>query len=147
MREGLHLVPRIYQLHPISVHFPIVLLTLGLAAFVFLKVFKRPAWLEEAVSWCLWLGTAGAWVAVLLGLVAADKAPHVPAAWETLADHKVRGIATGVAFTFLSLWRLFSRGRKDWLFMILWFWAFGLLVYTGLYGGALVYDFGMGVVR
>src|SRR3954466_15249515 len=98
------LMPKIYQLHPVTVHFPIVLLTLGLAAFAWLKIFRRPAWLEEAVSWCLWLGTAGAWGAVLLGLLAEDKAPHVPAAWDVLADHKSLGIWTGVVFTFLSLW-------------------------------------------
>ena len=86
-------------------------------------------------------------MAVLLGLLAEDEAPHVPAAWDVLADHKALGISTAGAFTFLSLWRIFSPRKGELVFLLLWVAAAGLLTVTGEYGGWLVYHFGMGLVK
>jgi uncharacterized membrane protein len=148
MHEGLHILPEPFLWHPVAVHFPLALLTLGWAAAWSTKLIRStPAWVTEAVSWCLWLGTLGAWAAVLLGLLAEDLAPHVPSAWEVLADHKSLGIWTALSFTFLSLWRLFSRDKQVWVFLLLWTGAAGLLIATGMHGGWLVYHFGMGVLK
>jgi uncharacterized membrane protein len=140
-------LPKIFQLHPLVVHFPIVLLVVGLFGLIWLRLFKRPEWLEPAVSWCLWLGAAFSWISVVLGLVAEDQAPHVPKAWDVLADHKLLGLSTAVFFTFLSIWRLLSPKAKPWLFLIFWLAGYGLLFDTAYHGGMLVYDFGMGVLK
>ena len=138
---------RWYLLHPISVHAPLALLPLGLAAAFLREFWGKPAWLDDrAVSWLLWLGAAGALAAMGLGLLAEQTAPHVPAAWDVLADHKTAGIWTAAAFSIIALWRVFTLGPNARRRMLLaaWFAATGVLLRAAYLGGRLVYDFGMG---
>ncbi|MEK7874106.1 MAG: DUF2231 domain-containing protein [Chloroflexota bacterium] len=144
-------LPALYRLHPIAVHFPIALLALGLAAALSSWWKRRPSWLAEAESWLLWLGTASAWAALGLGLLAEKTAPHVPPAWETLAHHEELAWWTGGVFTALSALKLFmvrkNRSGGLWraAYLVLWLAGAGLLLETGEHGGELVYEFGMGV--
>ena len=140
-----------YLLHPIAVHFPIALLTLGLAVAVWEARFKRPEWLPEAVTWLLWLGTASAWATFGLGLLAEKTVPHVPMAWETMADHETLGYWTVGLFTTLSAGRYWMRRREYRVgkgvalsFLAGWLAASGILMRTGLLGGRLVFDYGVG---
>ena len=133
-----------YLLHPAVVHFPIVLLLTGLAAACAFTVSKGRAWLADAASWLLWLGTASAWVAGGLGLLAEKTAPHVAPAWETLADHQTLAYWTVGLFTALSLWRIFSRDRAPRLFLVAWFAAAAVLLATAYEGGELVFTHNMG---
>ena len=141
-------MPPVYLFHPIAVHFPIALLSVGLAvalSSILLKDKPRFSWLNDATSWLLWIGTLAAWCAMALGLLAEDKAPHVPPAWEVLADHKMRAFWTVGAFSVLSIWRMIHRkDHKAQLFA--WALCLGLLFSTAYLGGKLVFDFGMGVV-
>lgn len=137
-------MPPLYLLHPAVVHFPIALLSVGLAGAIINAWSKRWAWLADAVSWILWLGTASAWAAGGLGLLAAKTAPHVPPAWETLATHQTLAYWTVGSFTALSLWRRFFRVRGPRLFLIGWIVAAGLLMATGYQGGELVFTHNMG---
>lgn len=133
-----------YLLHPAAVHFPIALLLLGLAAGGISKTAFAPAWNTQAVSWLLWLGTASAWLALGLGVVAQRTAPHVPLAWEVMEQHRSLAWYSVTAFTLLSIWR-FVWGRKlEWAFLCLWLVAAVLIVWTGLAGGRLVFEFGLG---
>lgn len=134
-----------YLLHPAWVHFPIALLITGLAAGGLSAVRRRPEWLAPASSWLLWLGTAAAWIAMGLGLLAEDQAPHVPMAWEALADHKTLGFWTVGVFTVLSLWKAFLPQKLPRLLLLAWLAGAGLLVATAYHGGEVVYTFGMGV--
>ena len=144
-------MPKLYQLHPAIVHFPIALLALG--ATVAASRLRRapPAWLSLAESGLLWLGTLGAWAALGFGLLAERFAPHKPLAWEVLADHKTLAWSTCAVFSVLSLLRLWAaeRGRDaDRLRRVqlaLWLVGLGLLLATGFHGGELVFDFGMGL--
>ena len=137
-------MPPLYLLHPPVVHFPIALLSVGLAGAIVDAWSKRWAWLTDAVSWLLWLGTVSAWAAGGLGLLAAKTAPHVPPAWETLATHQTLAYWTIGTFTVLSLWRLFFRTRWPRLFLIGGIAAAGLLMATGYQGGELVFTHNMG---
>jgi uncharacterized membrane protein len=79
-----------------------------------------------------------------LGLLAEDKAPHVPLAWEVLADHKTRAFWTVGAFSVLSIWRI-TRRKDHKSQLAAWALCLGLLLSTAYLGGRLVFDFGMGV--
>lgn len=135
---------KLYLLHPVAVHFPIALLTAG---FVFEAFrFKSPApWLASAASWLLWAGTAAIWAAVGLGLLAERTVPHVPAAWEVLAEHEVLGFWAAGLFTGLSGWRIFWREKGRSILWAAWLVAVGVLFAAGYHGGELVFRYGVGV--
>lgn len=137
-------MPKLYLLHPVAVHFPIALLTLGLAAAWWAKLRGEPRWLEEAVPWLLWLGTLSAWTAMGLGLLAEETAPHVPTAWKTVDLHETMAFWTVGLFTGLSVWRYWFGKRAQWAFLALWLAASAVLLGTGYFGGELVFTHGMG---
>lgn len=134
--------PELWLIHPAAVHFPIALLVVGWAACA---LERRSARLSEAASWLLWLGTAAAWVALGLGLLAERTAPHVPPAWQTLNLHETLAYWTAGSFTVLSAWRW---RRPTWgprLFFLGWTLAGALLLATAYQGGELVFTHGMGI--
>ncbi|MBI4061784.1 MAG: DUF2231 domain-containing protein [Elusimicrobia bacterium] len=142
---------KLYHLHPAVVHFPIALLTLG-AAVAGLRLRRNaPGWLMAAESWLLWLGTLSAWAALGAGALAEQSAPHVPLAWEVLAEHEELAWRTCAIFSALSGLRLFAvRAGRDAekiraAQVLLWMIGFGLLAATAMHGGELVYGFGAGV--
>ena len=144
-------MPKLYQLHPAAVHFPVALLATGAAvAAARLRKFS-PHWFSLAESWLLWLGTFAAWTALGFGLLAERFAPHKPLAWEVLADHKTLAWWTCGVFTLLSAVRYFATDRGldvgRWRAAQLFLWIAGcaLLVSVARHGGELVYDFGMGL--
>jgi len=144
-------VPTLYQLHPAAVHFPIALLATGTAVAGARLRRSAPHWLSLGESWLLWLGTAGAWTALALGLLAERTAPHKPLAWEVLADHKTLAWWTCGVFTALSFLRLWATergldsGRWRAAQIVFWLAGFALLIATAQHGGKLVYEFGMGL--
>lgn len=141
----------LYHLHPAAVHFPIALLIAGAAAAGRRLRKAAPEWLSKAESWLLWLGTLSAWATLGLGLLAERTAPHVPLAWEVLAEHEELGWWTVSVFTALSLLRLYAvrkgpdAGKLRAAQLLLWALGLGLLVATALHGAELVYGFGVGV--
>ena len=137
-------LPPLYLLHPVAVHFPIALLTVGWVAAEIAAYRNRPQWLSDATSWILWLGTAAAWVAVGLGLLAEDKVPHVPSAWRTMETHETLAFWAAGSFTVLSLWRWRMGREHERLFLFLWLAAMCALLATGYYGGGLVFTYGVG---
>lgn len=143
---------KLYHLHPAAVHFPIALLALGAAA-AGLRLRRERPWASEAESLLLWLGTASAWAALGFGLLAEKTAPHVPLAWEVLAEHEELAWWTVSVFTALSLLRLYAvrtgrdAGKVRAAQALLWLIGFGLLLSTATHGGELVFGFGVGVTR
>lgn len=135
---------KLYLLHPAIVHFPIALLFAGFAGAVAGVLSERWAKRADAVSWLLWLGTASAWAALALGLLAARTAPHVPPAWETLALHESLAWWTAGAATVLSIWRWRWPARGPRLALALWAGVVGLALWTGYEGGELVFTHNMG---
>jgi len=141
-------MPPLYEIHPLTVHFPIALMLAG-AFFKALGVLKRNAALALASLWLLRLGCLAAVVAAVFGLIAAKTAPHVPSAWETLYDHKRLGIATAITSVLLWMieeWRYrTSKPWLTWLGYLLWLAIVILIIATGNEGGELVFTHGMGV--
>ena len=138
----------LYEIHPVTVHFPIALLLTG-ALFKALGLFKKNPALDRASLWLLRLGFLSAVMAAGFGLLAEKTAPHVPPAWETLWLHKRLGLAT--AGTSIALWiveEIAHRTSKPWsiwLGRLLWIAVVVLVIATGNEGGELVYTHGMGV--
>jgi len=142
------LVPEPWLLHPMAVHFPIALLTVGMGVEAVAALRGRPPWASQAASWLLWLGTA-AWAALGLGLLAEETAPHVPSAWKEVNEHKELAFWTVGIFTALSLlrgWLLRKNILPKWERLLLAGWLVGmaLLIATAYHGGELVFTFGMG---
>lgn len=141
----------LYHLHPAAVHFPIALLALGAAAAGLRLRKDAPPRLAEAESWLLLLGTLSAWATLGLGLLAEKTAPHVPMAWEVLADHETLAWWTVSLFSGLSSLRLYAvrtgRDAGAWRAAqaLLWAIGLGLLAATARHGAELVYGFGVGV--
>jgi uncharacterized membrane protein len=126
-------------------------LSAGAAASAARRSRRAPAWLPQAESWLLWLGTASAWAALGLGLLAEKTAPHVPPAWEVLADHETLAWCAVAAFSGLSSLRYYAvKSGRDAGYIragqgLLWVLGAGLLIATAMHGAELVYGFGMGV--
>jgi len=145
-------MPPWYLLHPAWVHFPVALLSVGLGAAFWREARGRPEWLDHAAIWLLWLGAGSAWIAIALGELAEDTAPHVPSAWRTLHTHETLAYWSASLFTALSLWRFaMKRGwvpqSKAWrrLLVAAWLGAWGVLIATAYHGGELVFTHRMGV--
>lgn len=142
---------KLWLLHPMAVHFPVALLLTGFALHARALWKGGGEWTAPASRWLLWLGTAGAWAALGLGLLAERTAPHVPSAWEVLAEHETLGYWTCAVFTAVSA-GAFWLGRRGELaprwcrgvLTALWLAGLGVLFKTADHGGTLVFDHNMG---
>lgn len=136
---------KLWMLHPVAVHFPIALMSTGFLALLISFRWRDIDWIAEATSWLLWLGTAAAWATLALGLLAEKTAPHVPPAWEALADHKAAAWWLVGWFTFLSFWRWSQGRRREWVLITGWLVGMAIVIRTGYLGGLVVFTYGMGV--
>lgn len=142
---------KLWLLHPMAVHFPVALLLTGFALHARALRAGGGEWTAPASRWLLWLGTAAAWAALGLGLLAERTAPHVPGAWETLAEHETLAYWTCGVFTAVSaaaFW-LVRKGEAapNWgraALTVLWLGGLVVLFETAEHGGELVYDHNMG---
>lgn len=135
-------MPAAHLWHPAVVHYPLALLTAGLGLEAAGRATGRRS-LADAASWMLRLGAASAWLALGLGLLAERSAPHVPSAWETMADHETAAYWTAGLFTLLAAWKGWGRAQR-WLPLA---WALALfpLIRTAYLGGELVFTHAVGV--
>ena len=138
----------IQDLHAIAVHFPIGLLVVsaGLSAFLFIRT--SPS-LQHATWFMLWLGTIGAVVSTITGLIS-----HFP--YEELEVHSVINVhlfwsfgATAL-FIAVTMWRWISRWRKrdvgaNPLYLVIVLLGIAALTVSGMTGGDLVYEYGINV--
>ena len=110
------------NIHPVVVHFPIVLLPLALL-FQILAV-GRGNDRQRIALWFLWLGTLGALAAATTGLLAEAEVEHPEAAHEVMELHKTLMLTTTGLGALLSMlapvqWRaaaLSGEHKQHWLF-------------------------------
>jgi uncharacterized membrane protein len=146
----------ITHVHPMLVHFPIVLLLLAAAALT-LGQFRGENLtgrncLAGVGTLALLAGTAFALLAALFGDIALDAAvaKGFPAA--ALELHEEFAVGTITVFAVLSLTMVYAlwkkpviTGTKGWLFLAAMAAGLGLLIVTAYLGGHLVYDLGVNV--
>lgn len=141
--------------HPLSVHFPIVLLSLSAILFCLILPFiknGRAQW-EIISSVCLYAGTLTAWLAIYTGNLADGAVSRHICDPTVLKTHENAAYALVWIFTVAGLLQLarqfqFSdKIRKNTLLLLfpLLLTGLGFVMYTGHLGATLVYQQGAGV--
>lgn len=137
------------HLHPLVVHFPIVLIPLAAALATF-AAWKRPAWATNVLLILVALCAVSAFVADQLGDadLQAARGTITPDARALAHTHEqlaqITVIASGALFAlgFLLRKRLFWT-RWSWAYAAALWGLFALVTLTAWYGGALVYEQGV----
>lgn len=143
--------PRTEVLHPLSVHFPIVLLILAsIAVFIQFLVKNKSSW-QHLIDISLFSGTALIWLAIYTGDLADGIVSRTLCDPTVLKDHENFGFYTAYVFSAASLvlilTKTIAKGRKGLriLLLVLALSGVGLITYVGHLGASLVYDQAAGV--
>jgi uncharacterized membrane protein len=146
----------ITEIHPILVHFPIVLWISAevLAVTILLRggdLSARQHWPLTAF-YALLAGTAFACLAAFFGDIALDHAiaagfpAHPLEIHETLAVSTLSIFGLHAVLRLLAIWRRYAlSGFRGWLAELPGLIGIVLLLFTAYYGGELVYHFGVNV--
>lgn len=139
--------------HPASVHWPIVLLTIG-SIFYIIGFFKEN-YLAPSGRILLFVGVAGAWLAIYTGNLADGIVSRKLCDPTVLKTHENFAYYTSYLFSgvlIVDLTLIFSQLKEKiirylrWLLMLSMVVGLAILTYVGHLGGTLVYDQAAGVV-
>ncbi|MCU0570698.1 MAG: DUF2231 domain-containing protein [Oculatellaceae cyanobacterium Prado106] len=134
------------NIHPLFVHFPIALLSVGLL-FDALGYFLKKESLAHAGWWCFSLGVISAVVTVFTGMQAEDTISLSPAAEAVLETHEQFQIYSTAVLVGLLIWRSFRKGglpRWGGIYWVVSAIAVSTILYGSHFGGRLVYEYGAG---
>ena len=137
----------VFNAHPVFVHFPIALfpsafLLYGLGIFL-----KRPSWTLAGRA-CLYLGAAGAALAIFTGWQAQGSFPHNERIHHMMMTHLSIGVMIGMLALVLVIWSFLQRGqqpRGTYAFLALLAIATALVLQNGDLGSRMVYVEGAAV--
>ena len=136
------------NLHPLMVHFPIALLTVSVALDL-VSVLRKKEELARSGWWMMLIGVCWLVASVISGLLAKESVVLVGRAQEVFEVHQQLAFLVAVMFGTLILWRLGTRTalpvRLQSLYIGLSLLALVLMWAGALYGGRMVYEFGVGV--
>jgi uncharacterized membrane protein len=146
----------IAHIHPMLVHFPIVLLITAVALDIIGLSIKKDLASRECLPLialsALLLGTLSAGIAAIFGDIALDKALSLGFPSGPLETHETLALITIAVFSIhcllrlLALWRRYPlRDFSGWIAVLPGLVGVGLLIATAYYGGELVYRFGVNV--
>ncbi|HXZ96456.1 MAG TPA: DUF2231 domain-containing protein [Burkholderiales bacterium] len=144
------------HVHPILVHFPIVLFTVAVALDVFnLSVgrdLSERQCLPQVALGALFLGSLFAVAAAIVGDMALDKAIELGFPRAPLEEHEEFGLATMWIFAGITIvrvlawWRQFSlKGWRGWVLAAVGIVGVAVLITAAYHGGELVYKIGVNV--
>lgn len=147
----LELFPGILSLsnvHPLFVHFPIVLIPLFFLFDLTGLVFKKALW-RDVATLLLWLSVAFAGLTVLTGLFAAKSIPHSEEVHLIMESHKHMALLVFFLTGILTVWRISHAhppvGVDGWSFIGIAGLTSVLVVFTADMGGLMVYQYGVAV--
>lgn len=135
------------SIHPITVHFPIALLTAAFVVEMLALLFRKPFWHRIAL-WNLGLGAAGAVAAVLSGRQAMAVAKHSMEIHEVMELHERMGYGVLIGSSLLLAGRVLLRDslgpRSRWAAWLLLGLVCAGMAFGAHLGGRMVYEFGVG---
>jgi uncharacterized membrane protein len=141
------------NVHPLIIHFPIVLLLFAWGIHLITFIWPRFSLLLDLDYWLYGLGTVAAWVAFLTGRFGSDDLEFAPQTVPILNQHADLAQWTALIFTLvfalLMIQKLVPTWQKVWgrplIFIVS---TIGLvtLVLTADRGGRLVFEQGVGVI-
>jgi uncharacterized membrane protein len=142
--------------HPMLIHFPIVLLITACVMDIIVLLMKKDLTSRQCLSMialsALLLGTLSAGLAAIFGDIALDKAISLGFPSGPLETHETLALTTIAVFSvycllrLLALWRKYPlRGYIGWISALPGMAGLVLLIFTAYYGGELVYHFGVNV--
>jgi uncharacterized membrane protein len=143
-------------IHPMLVHFPIVLLITAVTMDIIVLLIKKDLAGRQCLPLialsALLLGTLSAGLAAIFGDIALDKAVSLGFPTGPLETHETLALITIAVFSLhcllrlLAVWRRSSlQGIIGWISALPGFVGVALLITTAYYGGELVYHFGVNV--
>jgi uncharacterized membrane protein len=146
----------ITHVHPMLVHFPIVLFIVAMVLYFYNQVTHKDIttskYLVMTAFAALLLATAAAIVAAFFGDIALDAALEKGFAKGPLEEHETIAGITIAIFSILSLtqiialWKKISlAGTRGWIFLVVMVAGFGVLTSAAWHGGELVYKYGVNV--
>lgn len=136
--------------HPLIIHFPIVLLiAAGLAYFMYALQADDAFYLRVAN-----LAHVGGFIFAALSIFTGNQAesaiPHPPELHEMIEQHALLAWVVVWTSAVLFLWQMLRSKRwsnvEKWVFVVLFFFMLGFLLYGSHLGGRMVYEKGAGTV-
>jgi uncharacterized membrane protein len=136
------------HLHPMIVHFPVALITIGFITEVIFLFFKNKKWLSQAGFYLMILGTLSAIAAWSSGQLFTNE-PTQGAILRIFNKHETGALITMILMIIGSgcrVWLVVKKREETslkWIVFGVYFLAFAAVTYTGFMGGTMVYDYMM----
>jgi uncharacterized membrane protein len=137
------------HLHPLIVHFPIALITVGFFFEVVSLFFRSEKCLSKTGFYLMMLGS----LAAIAGWSSGHLFTEEPTQGEILKvflRHKTGALVTMILIVAGTIFRLWLMVKKQedtslkWIGFVFYLLAFIAVTFTGFMGGSMVYDFMMG---
>lgn len=136
------------HLHPMLVHFPIALITIGFIADIVSLFFKSEKCLSKTGLYLMVLGTLAAIAAWSSGhLFTAE--PSQGSVVQVFEKHETAALITMLLMilgSFLRIWLILQKKEETqlkWVVFGLYFLGFAAVTFTGFMGGTMVYNYMM----
>ena len=136
------------HLHPMIVHFPIALITIGFLADVMSLIFKEEKWLTRSALYLMVIGSLAAVAAWSTGQLFTTE-PSQGAIVEIFEKHETAALITMIVMLIGSAFRVWlvvsnrEESSLKWVAFGLYFIGFCAVTYTGFMGGTMVYNYMM----
>jgi uncharacterized membrane protein len=136
------------HIHPLLVHFPVALITVGFIAEVVSLFFKNEKCLSKTGFYLMVLGTLAAIVAWLTGQLFTIE-PTQGAIVNVFKKHEAGAFVTIILMIIGSTFRIWLVVKKKeetqlkWVVFCLYLLGFAAVTFTGFMGGTMVYNFMM----
>lgn len=138
------------HLHPMIVHFPVALITVGFVVEVISLFFKSEKCLSKTGFYLMILGTLGAIAAWSTGQLFTEE-PTQGEILKVFQKHETGALITMVlmiAGSILRIWLVVKKKDETplkWIAFSFYLLAFVAVAFTGFMGGTMVYDFMIGL--
>jgi uncharacterized membrane protein len=136
------------HLHPMIVHFPIALITVGFLADVVSLFFKNEKCLSKTGFYLMVIGSIAAVAAWSTGQLFTNE-PVQGEIVKVFERHETGALITMILMLLGAVLRIFLVVKKKeesqlkWLVFTIYFLGFSAVTYTGFMGGTMVYNFMM----